>query len=68
MQYSRKGGGPICAHNIHYDSEGERDGVKNSVINLSTNLNGIYRENEEDSERGIAYCGNKDYSNCFRGV
>ena len=51
----------FCAHNpsvtkmseVHEDI----DDNGSSIFDLSTNINGVYREEEDRNERGIVYCG-----------
>ena len=52
---------PLCAHNpfLSTDDKTYIDNHENdNMLDLSTNLNGVYREDEEKSERGIVYCEN----------
>ena len=62
LQYSRTlSEKPFCGHNVLLNAK-EDDPDK---IDLSTNLNGIYRENEMFNERAIVYCAKLPYSECF---
>ena len=52
---------PFCAHNPSVTKMSEVNEVNDdngsSMLDLSTNLNGVYREEEDRNERGIVYCG-----------
>jgi len=55
---------PFCAHNPFLQTY---DTSNSSLkIDLSTNLNGVYREDEEKNERTIVFCDNKPKSECFK--
>ena len=63
---------PFCAHNPHLESSNpnlviydHKSFTNAKNIDLSTNLNGVYRDDEATNERGIVYCGNRSYSQCF---
>ena len=52
---------PLCAHNpfLSTDDTTHKDDHENeNMLDLSTNLNGVYREDEDKNERGIVYCEN----------
>ena len=55
---------PFCAHNPFLQAHNTSKSSSN--IDLSTNLNGVYREDEEKSERTIVFCDNKPHSECFK--